>query len=98
MAVPLDQGDQDDLRAAQESHRGSDRPNAASDEDRAARAIDQSIKIFLPITRRDDGGTVARQDDLRSKYDVIIFAPVGRSSSLDPQAQQSAREDQAKNQ
>ncbi|HMG85748.1 MAG TPA: M14 family zinc carboxypeptidase [Terracidiphilus sp.] len=26
---------------------------------------------------------VARQDDLRSKYDVIIFAPVGRSSSLD---------------
>ena len=64
MAIPLNQGDQDDLRAAQESHRGSDRPNAASDEDRAARAIDQSIKIFLPITRRDDGGTVARQDDL----------------------------------
>jgi len=27
--------------------------------------------------------TVAKQDDLRSKYDVIIFAPVGRSSSLD---------------
>jgi hypothetical protein len=26
---------------------------------------------------------VAKQDDLRSKYDVIIFAPVGRSSSLD---------------
>jgi hypothetical protein len=27
--------------------------------------------------------TVAKQDDLRSKYDVIIFAPVGRSSTLD---------------
>jgi hypothetical protein len=26
---------------------------------------------------------VAKQDDLRSKYDVIIFAPVGRSSTLD---------------
>jgi hypothetical protein len=26
---------------------------------------------------------VAKQSDLRSKYDVIIFAPVGRSSSLD---------------
>ncbi len=26
---------------------------------------------------------VAKQDDLRSKYDVIIFAPVGRSSPLD---------------
>ncbi len=26
---------------------------------------------------------VAKTDDLRSKYDVIIFAPVGRSSSLD---------------
>ena len=27
--------------------------------------------------------TVAKEADLRSKYDVIIFAPVGRSSSLD---------------
>jgi hypothetical protein len=27
--------------------------------------------------------TVAKQDALRSKYDVIIFAPVGRSSTLD---------------
>ena len=27
--------------------------------------------------------TVAKQDDLRSKYDVIIFAPVGRASTLD---------------
>ena len=27
--------------------------------------------------------TVAKQDDLRSKYDVIVFAPVGRSSTLD---------------
>ncbi|HEY2472840.1 MAG TPA: M14 family zinc carboxypeptidase [Terracidiphilus sp.] len=27
--------------------------------------------------------TVAKQDDLRSKYDVVIFAPVGRSSTLD---------------
>jgi hypothetical protein len=27
--------------------------------------------------------TAASQDDLRSKYDVIIFAPVGRSSTLD---------------
>ena len=27
--------------------------------------------------------TVAKQEDLRSKYDVVIFAPVGRSSSLD---------------
>jgi hypothetical protein len=27
--------------------------------------------------------TVAKEDDLRSKYDVIIFAPVGRASSLD---------------
>ncbi len=26
---------------------------------------------------------VAKEDDLRSKYDVIIFAPVGRSSTLD---------------
>ena len=27
--------------------------------------------------------TVAKQDDLRSKYDVIIFAPVGRANTLD---------------
>ena len=27
--------------------------------------------------------TAAKQDDLRSKYDVIIFAPVGRASTLD---------------
>ena len=27
--------------------------------------------------------TVAKEDDLRTKYDVIIFAPVGRASSLD---------------
>ncbi len=27
--------------------------------------------------------TVAKQDDLRSKYDVIVFAPVGRASTLD---------------
>jgi hypothetical protein len=27
--------------------------------------------------------TVAQQADLRSKYDVIVFAPVGRASSLD---------------
>ena len=27
--------------------------------------------------------TVAKEDDLRNKYDVIIFAPVGRASSLD---------------
>ena len=27
--------------------------------------------------------TVAKQGDLRSKYDVIIFAPVGRATSLD---------------
>ena len=27
--------------------------------------------------------TVAKEDDLRAKYDVIIFAPVGRASSLD---------------
>ncbi len=27
--------------------------------------------------------TVAKEDDLRAKYDVIVFAPVGRASSLD---------------
>jgi hypothetical protein len=27
--------------------------------------------------------TAAKQDDLRSKYDVILFAPVGRASTLD---------------
>jgi hypothetical protein len=27
--------------------------------------------------------TVAKQDDLRAKYDVVIFAPVGRASSQD---------------
>ena len=27
--------------------------------------------------------TVAKQDDLRSKYDVVIFAPVSRASTLD---------------
>jgi hypothetical protein len=27
--------------------------------------------------------TIAKQDDLRSKYDVIVFAPVGRASSID---------------
>ncbi len=27
--------------------------------------------------------TVANQDDLRAKYDVIVFAPVGRSSALE---------------
>ncbi|MGA8152980.1 MAG: M14 family zinc carboxypeptidase [Terriglobales bacterium] len=27
--------------------------------------------------------TVAKEEDLRTKYDVIIFAPVGRSSTLD---------------
>ncbi len=27
--------------------------------------------------------TVARQEDLRAKYDVIVFAPVGRASALD---------------
>jgi hypothetical protein len=27
--------------------------------------------------------TVSKQDDLRAKYDVVIFAPVGRASTLD---------------
>ena len=63
-AITLDQGDQNDLRPAKESDRRSDSPNAAGDENRTAWTLDQSIKIFLPVTRRDDGGTVAGHDDL----------------------------------
>ena len=60
----LDQSDQDDFGAAAKSHGWAHSPDAASHKNRAAGSADQSMKIFLAVTRRDDGGTVPGQDNL----------------------------------
>ena len=58
------EGDQDDLGPAEEPDWRSDGADASGDEDLAAWPLDQSVKVFLAVTRRDDGGTEAGHDDL----------------------------------
>ena len=70
-------------RARASGHRAAHRLHAhlARDADRGlvALAFDKAGVPFDYISTQ----TVAKQDDLRSKYDVIVFAPVGRVSALD---------------
>ena len=60
----LDQGDQDDLRPAEEPDRRRDRADASGDKNPAAWSLDQAREVFLTVTRRHNRGTTAGHDNL----------------------------------